>query len=236
MKNSIICPECKTENPFYNSVCSNCKTYLKDRVYNLDLWPITASLIDSPSKAFRQIIFAEHKNFIFFLLLFVSLKYLINIRFVSMISLGDFRSSVGLQISYLIVLAITVVFFIIFSLLYNQFGKSNSVYLRFKDTFALLVYSQIPLIFGLVILFTLELVIFGDYLFSLNPSPFIIKGVLSYLFLSLEAGTIIWSYFLLFKAFKAQSHSLAFSLISSLSFIVLLSTLIYFCSLFVFTI
>ena len=236
MINSVSCPNCKAENPFYNSTCSSCKTYLRDRVYNLDLWALVSTIIESPSKAFRTVVFSEHKNFIFFILLFLTLKYLINARFVSMISIGDFKSTVGLQISYLIVLGCTIIFFLAFSFLYNYFGKSSNISLRFKDTFALIIYSQIPLLFGLVILFSLELVIFGDYLFSLNPTPFTIKGLIAYFFLLLEVGTIIWSIFLLFKAFRAQSQNFLFSLTATLIFFVLLSSLLYICSLFVFTI
>ena len=236
MINSVSCPNCKAENPFYNTICSSCKTYLRDRVYNLDLWALVSSIIESPSKAFRTVIFSEHKNFIFFILLFLSLKYLINARFVSMISIGDFQSSVGLQISYLIILACTIIFFLSFSYLYNFFAKSNNISLRFKDTFALIIYSQIPLLFGLIILFSLELVIFGDYLFSINPTPFTIKSLISYLFLLLEIGIILWSIFLLFKAFRTQSHNFFFSLTATVIFFVLLSSLLYFCSLFLFTI
>lgn len=236
MKNSVICPECKTENPFYNSVCSNCRSFLKDRVYNLDLWSLIGLIIESPAKAFRQIIFAEHKNLVFFTLILVCLKYLINIRFISMISIGDFQSSVGLQISYLIVLGVTISFFLLFVYLYNSIGRLNKIYLRFKDTFALLVYSQIPLVFSFIILFTLELVVLGDYIFSLNPNPFVVKGIIAYLFLALELSTIIWSFFLSYKAFRVQSQSLSFSLVAIISFVISLSFLLYICSLFVFTI
>ena len=236
MINSVSCPNCKAENPFYNSICPNCKTYLRDRVYNLDLWALVSIIIENPSKAFRTVIYSEHKNFVFFILLFLSLKYLINARFVSMISIGDFESTVGLQISYLIILGCTIIFFLTFSYLYNFIGKSNNISLRFKDTFALIIYSQFPLLFGLIVLFSLELVLFGDYLFSLNPTPFIIKGLIAYFFLLLEVCIIIWSIFLLFKAFRAQSHNISFSLTATLIYFVLLWSLIYFCSLFVFTI
>ena len=235
MINSVSCPNCKAENPFYNSICSSCKTYLRDRIYNLDLWALLSSIIENPSIAFRTVIFSEHKNFIVFLLLFLNIKYLINTRFVSMISIGDFQSTVGLQISYLIILTVMFSFFLTFAFLYGWIGKLNDIYIRFKDTFALLIYSQIPLLFGLVILFTLELVIFGDYIFSINPTPFTIKGLIAYFFLLLEVGTIIWSIFLLFKAFHAQSHNFSFSLTAAVLFFVLLSSLTYFCSLFVFT-
>ncbi len=236
MKNSINCPNCNNENPFYNSVCSNCRVYLRDRVYNLDLWSTISSIIETPSKAFKIIILSEHKNFIFFILLFIGFKYLINVRFISMISLGDFQSTIGLQYSYLLVLGVTLVYFILFSFLYCLSGKAYNIYLRFKDTLALIIYSQIPYLFGLIILFPLELVIFGDYLFSKNPTPFTIKGSLSYLFLTLEIAIVIWSFFLIFKVFRTQSHHLIFSILSSTTFVVLFWSLIYLCSVFVFTI
>jgi hypothetical protein len=236
MKNSVICPNCKSENPFFNFICSNCRIYLRDRVYNLDLWSLISSIIETPSKAFKTIILSEHKNFIFFILLFISFKYLINARFISMISLGDFESTIGLQYSYLIVLGVTLFYFLIFSFVYSLSGNVVNVRIRFKDTIALIIYSQIPYLFGLIILFTLELVIFGDYLFSKNPTPFTIKGSLSYLFFALELAIIIWSIFLVFKAFQTQTHHLIFSILSSLTFVVMFWSLIYLCSIFVFTI
>ncbi len=210
MKNSVTCPNCNSENPFYNSICSGCKYYLRDRIYNLDLWTVISLLIESPTKAFRTIIFSEHKNFILFILFFVSIKYLINARFISMISVGEFQSTIGLQISYLIVLGIILIYFIIFSFIHKSLSKKNEVYIRFKDTFALIIYSQIPFLFGLFILFPLELVILGDYLFSMNPTPFIIKGNITYFFLAIEIGLVIWSIFLVFKAFLTQSQQTFF--------------------------
>jgi hypothetical protein len=235
MKNSVTCPNCNSENPFYNSVCSGCKFYLRDRIYNIDLWTVISSLIESPAKAFRTIIFSEHKNFILFILLFVTIKYLINARFIAMVSVGEFQSTIGLQYSYLIVLGIMVIYFLLFSFVYKLSGNLNEINIRFKDTLALTIYSQIPVLFGLFILFPLELVIFGDFLFTLNPTPFVIKGNIAYFFLVLEIGLILWSIFLVFKAFMAQNKQLLFSLTFASVFVALFLTLIYFCSLFVFT-
>ena len=231
MRNSVTCPNCNSENPFYNSICSGCKYYLRDKIYNLDLWMVISLLIEAPTKAFRTIIFSEHKNFILFILFFVSIKYLINARFISMVSVGEFQSTIGLQLSYLIVLGITLIYFIIFSLIYKSLSKRNEINIRYKDTFALILYSQIPFLFGLFILFPLELVILGDYLFSMNPTPFIIKGSITYFFLAIEIGLVIWSIILVFKAFLTQSQHFIFSIISASVFVVLFWTLIYFCSL-----
>lgn len=236
MINSVTCPNCNSENPFYNSVCSVCKFYIRDRIYNIDLWTVISSLIESPSKAFRTIIFSEHKNFIFFILFFVSAKFLINVRFIAMISVGEFQSTVGLQYSYLIVLGIVSIYNLLFSYVYKLIGRLNEIHIRFEDTISLIIYSQIPLLIGLVVLFPLELVIFGDYMFSLNPTPFIIKEYIAYFFLSIETSLILWNIFLVFKAFITQSQSKIFGLISAASFVVLLWTLLYFCSVIVFTI
>ena len=235
MKNSVTCPNCNSENPFYNSVCSGCKFYLRDRIYNIDLWTIISSLIENPTKAFRTIIFSEHKNFILFILFFVTIKYLINARFIAMITVGEFQSTIGLQYSYLIVLGIIVIYFLLFSFAYKLLGNMNELNIRFKDTLALIIYSQIPVLFGLFILFPLELVIFGDYLFTLNPTPFVIKGNIAYFFLVLEIGLILWSIFLIFKAFIVQTQQHFFGITSASVFVVLFWTLIYFCSVFVFT-
>ena len=235
MKNSVTCPNCNTENPFYNSNCSNCRNYLRDRIYNLDLWSILSLLIESPSKAFNKIIFAEHKNFIIFIFLFVSIKHLITVRFISMMSLGSFKTTVELFYSYLFVCGILLIFFLLFSLLFTKIGRTLNIFLRYKDTLAVIIYSQIPYLFGLI-LFTLELIIFGDFLFSTNPSPFIIKKNLAYLFSGLEIAIILWSTFLLFKAIYVLTSKRLFSLSSSIIFFVFFWMLIFICSLIVFTI
>lgn len=235
MKNSVTCPNCNFVNPFYNSVCSGCKFYLRDRIYNIDLWTVISSLIENPTKAFRTIIFSEHKNFILFILFFVTIKYLINARFIAMVSIGEFQSTIGLQYSYLIVLGIIVIYFLLFSFVYRLLGNLNDLKIRFKDNLALIIYSQIPVLFGLFILFPLELVIFGDYLFTLNPTPFVIKGNIAYFFLVLEIGLILWSIFLVIKSFITQTQQILFSIASASVFVVLFLTLIYFCSVIVFT-
>jgi hypothetical protein len=236
MKNSVSCPNCNSENPFYNSICSGCKHYLRDRIVNLDLWSVISLLIESPTKAFRTIIFSEHKNFIFFILFFVSIKYLINARFISMVSVGEFQSTIGLQLSYLIVLGVILIYFIIFSFLHKSLSKKSECSIRLRDTFALITYSQMPFLFGLFILFPLELVILGDYLFSMNPTPFIIKGSITYFFFAIEIGLVLWNIFLVFKAFLTQSQQTLFGMASATVFVVLFWTLIYFCSLIVFAI
>jgi len=235
-RNTVVCPDCGFENPFYSATCSKCRIYLRDKVYNLDLWSISSLIIESPSLAFRKIILSEHKNFILFILFFISLKYLINARFVAMISLDNFKTTVELYFSLIIVLAVFAIYFLTFSILYVKVGKSSDIALRFKDTFSLIIYAQLPYLFATIILFPLELVIFGDYLFSTNPTPFAIKSTPAYLFLVLELSVIMWSLILIYKAFITQTEQRFFSMISSIIFFSVFFVLIFICSVFVFTI
>jgi hypothetical protein len=153
-----------------------------------------------------------------------------------MVSVGEFQTTIELFLSYLIILGLVSIYFLLFSFAYKSMCNANQIHCRFKDVFSVIIFSQIPYAIGLFILFPLELVIFGDYLFSINPTPFTIKGSIAYLFLVVEIGIILWSIFLTFKAFKAHSQSLTFSIVGTVSFVVLFWVLIYFCSVTIFTI
>ena len=82
------CKKCNHINPAYKYICSECKSYLRERVVNIDLWNTIQLIIEDPHKAFKQIIFAEHKNFIIFISFFIAVKNLIIARFFSVPALG----------------------------------------------------------------------------------------------------------------------------------------------------
>src|ERR1039458_8374525 len=85
MKNVIICKSCSTENPYYEVICSNCHSFLRDRIFNIDLWKTIEQLIETPVKAFRRIIQSEHKNFISLIFIFAVFKLFISSIFISLV-------------------------------------------------------------------------------------------------------------------------------------------------------
>ena len=236
MKNSVTCQHCKSENPFYRTTCLNCKSHLRDRVYNLDLWKTIGLLIVNPSEAFKIIIFSEQKNFILFILIFASFKYLITTRFVAMSTLGEFQTSTGLIVSYLIVLACISGFMFLFAFLFTLIGKNFSLQTRFKDNLAILCYTQSTHVISLFILFPIELIVFGDYIFSLNPSPFVLKKNIAYLLSGIEIVFILWSTLISFYAFYTQSKNILIGLINMVIFNGFLAVLILILSILVFTV
>jgi hypothetical protein len=227
MRNSILCSSCSHENAFYKYTCTNCKSVLRDKVYNIDLWEIISLIIENPAKAFKHIIFAEHKNYFVFIWIFVAAKMLVNIRFISLLSMGDFIATTHIYVSYLLVLLIVAGYIFLFSFCSNLINKTAKIDTRFRDSLALITYSLLPSIAGIAFIFILELVVFGGYLFSVNPTPFEIKGIAAYFFTGAEILIIFWSIFLTLFAFKTQTNSWIYSSVSTVIFYSILALIIF---------
>ncbi len=213
MKNVVVCKNCNSENPFYGLICLKCKSYLRERVYNIDLWHTISLLIESPSKAFKLIINSEHKNFLVFILLLVSGKVLLNGIFLKIFLLKGAAEFPNYFSDYLLSFLFLIAVILLFSVLLQTITEKSGIQTRYPDNFAILTYSFLPYIFGLIILFPIELILFGGYLFSYNPSPFQIKETLSYVLLIFEGLIFLWSIFLTISAIKAVSNNLFYSFI-----------------------
>jgi hypothetical protein len=212
MKNVVFCKNCSAENPFFSFICNSCKSYLRERVVNIDLWDTLGVLIDRPVKAFSRIIFAEHKNFIFFILFIVSIKFFINTYFISSQVLNIELN--GSSILYFIFIFSGVVLTTaLFSFILKNLNSIFKVKTRFFDNFAILAYSEIPHIYALIFLFTVELVLFGRYLVSYNPSPYLLKPVPAYTLTGMEGIILLWSIVLTVTAIYSQTKSKLYSFI-----------------------
>ena len=200
MKNEMVCKNCQTLNPFHELTCRYCKSYLRERVYNLDLWKLLEQLIESPKNGFTKIIYSEQKNFIVFIILIASFKFYLNTIFFFLTNPLTNLSSANIIRNYLILLLSVVVIISLFSLLIKITNQISGLVTRVKDIFSILSYSLIPNIFALALFFPLELIFFGEYLFSNNPSPFIIKETVAYIMLVLELLLVVWTFFLAIMA------------------------------------
>lgn len=213
MKNTVICKNCQSENPFYQLICRSCKSFLRERIFNIDLWKVLSLLIENPVKGFQTIIYSDHKNFTALILLLASGKFAVDLIFFSVIKSGS--SSINFVPGYISVAVVLSLLFFIFSLLLLYLGKIYGVQTRLLDNFAILVYSLMPYIFAFIILFPVEVIIFGGYLFSANPSPFVIKPLIAYIMLVLELLIILWGIFLTASAVYTQFRNLFISIACS---------------------
>ncbi|HSP87958.1 MAG TPA: hypothetical protein VLN45_07475, partial [Ignavibacteriaceae bacterium] len=170
----------------------------------------------SPSKAFKTIIFSEHKNFQVLLLILISGKMLLNSIFLTIYFEKWNAHLSGIFISYFFILIVTVVIFLGMSGIFGSITKRYGIETKFKNNFSILTYSFLPFTFGFLILFPIELILFGQYLFFYNPSPFIIKEALAYSLFAFEVILLLWTVFLTFTAFKVQSGNPGYSILFTL--------------------
>lgn len=212
------CKKCNHINPPHKNICSECKSYLRERIVNIDLWDTIRLIIEDPAKAFRNIIFAEHKNFIIFITFFIAVKNLIISRYFSVPELGLNGVETSFVISLILVLLVTSLLITSFSLVQKYIFGKREVEIRFKDIFAVNAYSFIPYLFGLVFIFPVELVVLGGDIFSNNPYSFEIKPLITYILIGFELITITWSFYLIYRSIVTIHLRKIFSFIITISF------------------
>jgi len=189
----IKCTVCLAENDDFSTTCIQCKAFLQDRVPYLNLFETSWQVIESPSKAFRKIALAEHKNYVLFLfsilgvsLAFTAFWYLrLGTRFQSLLDL--IPAAVGIGVVFGLVSAVVV------TGVYHLLAKTMGGMTGFRGSLGLLGYSMTPVVFSLVLILPIELMTFGMYLFTGNPHPYIMKPV-SYVLLSgFDALIAVWT-------------------------------------------
>ena len=227
MKNIQICKNCGAKNPFYVSTCLKCNFFIRDKIVNIDLWSAVSKLIESPAKAFETIIQSEHKNFIISIILFSGAKFSIDSAFLSLFLFKNNLSDFELFSNIFIVIGILLLILFASSFSLKLITLNTLAKTRFKDNLAILVYSLIPHALALCILFPIELAVFGGYIFSANPSPFLLKSTLAYVLSGFELLVFLWNIFLMVGGIFSQTRSKIFSLFGGLIFSGFIFTSLY---------
>ena len=233
MKNKIKCENCNSENDFYNLNCKSCSALLRDKFPNIDLFSTIWHLIETPTNALKKIIFAEHKNYLTFLVVLLILKLLFISFFLQSVFIEPIDYQNNLSLNYGIGFASFIIIILFYPLIIKSALINNSVATRYKDNLAVLVYSHIPLIIFLFIMLPIEFALFGKYWLFSNPSPFMIKETAAYAFSFMEVLVFIWSLLLFGMAIKIQSNSKKFAILYTLLYTFILSGFFFFIPYFV---
>jgi len=211
--NKISCSNCGTENAIYAVSCSKCNSFLRKRIINIDFWQTVWRMLYSPVDTAVNIIRAEHKNFtLFFFFLFLIKLFLLKISTVYMINdYSNFSENIFSAFVFQVVLI--AIAFLLISFFIVKISKLFKLDTRFKDNFALLVFSFTPLLFSLIILTPVEYALFGEYWFFGNPLPVFIKPTAAYMLYGLEIIMIFWSFIIYIASLFAQSRNWIYSII-----------------------
>lgn len=175
-------------------------------------------LIESPVKAFNRIIQSEHKNFIILIAVLFSIRAFINSRFLSIFLSGDNSLRFNLETELIIAVGAGFLIIWIFTFILFIINKFSGLKSRLRDNNAVLIYSVLPYSFALIVLFPIELIIFGGYLFSDNPSPFILKPTIAYTLSAFEGLLILWGIYLTITGIYALSRNVTYAVILGIIF------------------
>lgn len=223
----IVCPNCKFENSYYEVNCSSCNFFLRDKIPNIDLGEIILLLIESPKIAFERIIFSKNKNYVFILFAFLSFRFLVLSRFLSVPYLNQDSDFDFLNTAIYFFVSSGLVISII-TYLNFFFIRKLGIHTRVKDFFSVFIYSFLPSTIAIFFLYPIELAIYGKYLFSNNPYPFDIKENVFYVLTGFEIFLIIWSVFLHIKGMLALKLNLKVSLLITIFNYIIISTYLFF--------
>lgn len=189
----IKCAVCLAENDDFATTCIYCKAFLQDRVPNLNLFETSWQVIESPTKAFRKIALAEHKNYVLFLfallgvsLAFTALWYLrLGNRFQSLLDLIPTAVGIGVVLGFVSAGVVTGAYHLIAKMMGGLTG--------FRGSFGVLGYSMTPVAFFLMLILPIELLTFGMYLFTANPHPYAMKPVSYVLLIGFDVLIAVWT-------------------------------------------
>lgn len=194
----VKCNNCYTENELYRFNCKKCGSVLHNKIANLEIWKTIQDLLDSPTRAYKNIIYSEQKNFVLFFLILGFIKLIILKRLVyNLFQIQIIDESIISNFLMIIPLVVFIISMKIFALV-------KKIRIRFRDLISLFSYSLSVVVLISIILFPAEYAILGNAWLTFNPSPFILKPSIAILFLSIEGILILilcFYFYILFKIF-----------------------------------
>ncbi len=212
MKNITICPNCSAENPFYYYTCKKCNSFLRSKVANIDFWDIVWNILVTPIKTAETIIFSEHKNYLAALIPFIAFKFS-TVNYILKNSLSSVEVEYSFSRSILIGGLFTTALIFLFAFLITQANKLIKVESKLLDNYSILNYSFVPIFVSSIVLWPVQLALYGFYWFTFNPSPIVIKPVITYILYFIELLFIAWTFFLFITSIYTQTRKILYSVL-----------------------
>jgi hypothetical protein len=193
----ISCPVCQTPNHHLAVKCKSCGGYIQTKIENLDLFTTAWNVLERPSHAFHTIAVAQHKNYSVILPAISGIA--LTFFYFWFVKAGDATSSLinflaaGLAVSPFVGIIISLLFALLLKLTIIATGRTVS----FRNVFSVIAYTQIPLVISVILVLPLELMTFGLFFFTTNPSPYQLKPIPYMLLAGLDGLFALWSLLLI---------------------------------------
>lgn len=198
----ITCPVCNSENNHLAVICRSCGGFLQSKIDNLDLFTTVWKIVESPKAAFHRIAIASHKNYSLLLggLMGVGLAFAL----MWLLKVGNANISLlNLLIAgFLLGPILGIVALLLLAGVQKTVAWMLKLQTKYKNAMAVASYATVPIVFSVIFILPIEILTFGKFFFSTNPSPFLIKPVSYVLVLVLDGLCIGWTLILYYVGVK----------------------------------
>ncbi len=188
----ITCPVCNSSNHHLAVTCKSCGSFIQKRVENLDLFSVAWKVIEHPSQAFHDIAVARHKNYAFFLASVAGIGLSFGLFWA--VHAAEFTDSILSIIAAGLVTGPVagILTFLFLAAILTALATLGGVSVRYRNSMAVVAYAFLPLVLCTVISIPMELLSFGTFFYSSNPSPYILKPVSYMMILGLKFLFSLW--------------------------------------------
>ena len=189
----ILCPVCGKGNGDLAVTCFSCRGYLQSKVDALDLFATAWAVIESPTKAFRKIALATHKNYTLLLASLFGIAWTYSAFWISNAAALVPNLFVLMVTGILVgpLLGIFCLLGVVTVALWS--GRRIGGQANFRNLLALTAYSMIPLILSLIFILPVDIAVFGLAFFGSPPTPRELKPMIYGVLLALHSGMFAWT-------------------------------------------
>lgn len=197
-KMDSTCSVCNNSCFVLDYKCKVCGNVLRERVSVINFGEVFLDLMLDIDSGVKKVLYAEKKNYVFILLILLSIKLTILTLFdISFLDLNNNLKSTKLVVEVFVAWFICLILLSFF--LKSIFFAIKKRNVSFKVATSIITYANLFFALSIFVLFPLELMLFGVYLFSNNPSIFEINLLKAISIISIEVLIIAYSIFLLFR-------------------------------------
>lgn len=164
-------------------------------------------MIESPGRTLRRVVLAHQKNYVFLLVSLSGIAAFFCYAWYRNLEQNFENFFFLAAMSLLLGPLIGLVIFGTCSVAIHQLGIKFGGRGTLRNSFAALAYSLVPIVLSLVVVFPVEVAVFGFSFFGTNPGPMVISPGPYMMLLALNGLAIVWSLFLILEGITVV-HSL----------------------------
>jgi hypothetical protein len=196
---------CGTENDDLAVVCTSCKGYIQAKVDTLDLFQTIWRLMDSPSATFRRIALSGTKNYVVPLTIAFGVALAYALLWHGNYGVREPQLATILGIGLLAGPVLGTILFLLLSRFLSLVTPMGGRKVSPRNAFALLAYGVVPVVLSLIIIFPIEIAVFGVYLFDTNPPPIVLNPMAFIVLVGLDGIAAVWSAVLVWTGIRVMS-------------------------------